>query len=531
MIKQDKLIQYNEARKALARGLVCHAPFTNINFEQNGNMTACCFNRVNVLGKYPASSIEDAWVGEEAKILRKKIRSNDLGGGCKLCGILINSGNYNGSKASYYDEYAHEGSKHKLRNLFGLEPKYHPKVFEFEISNTCNLACNMCSGYYSSTIRKKREKLPAMHHPYDNVFVKQVSLFLPMLTDLKFLGGEPFLIDIYFKIWEQIIAVNPKAKVHITTNGTVLNSKVKAVLSKLNVGIVISMDAASQELFEAIRIGAKWDKVIENFRYFKELTKEKNTYLSIAACAMNNNWKEIPKLVAFANKEEITIHFNVVWNPGHLSMRFLDYDELQEIEDFFLSQELPSNTFFEKNNRKVFEELILTVKHWKEERGFTRLKGMDDYENIPFQNIRLLENITPQTKNSELITILLSQLQKSNKDLAKAVELLQLSGNNLEEPTREALFSYWRKVGDYQFTEDFFNATNFIAESAYGGASIERFMKKTEALKLHVKSMKDQQAVISDLIDDVDRKSVLNQLQLINNNEATSLIEHINESY
>jgi hypothetical protein len=43
--------------------------------------------------------------------------------------------------------------------------------------------------------------------------------------------------------------------------------------------------------------------------------------------------------------------------------------------------------------------------------------------------------------------------------------------------------------------------------------------------------MKDQQAVLSDLIDDVDRKSILNQLQLIYSNEAADLITHINENY
>ena len=236
IVSKELLAKYNAIRKTKDSSIICHAPFANINFEQNGNMTACCFNRVNVLGKYPKNSIQDAWTGTEASLLRDKIKENNLSGGCNWCGLLLNSENYSGTKSIHFDDYAHNKSTLDIikENWLGIPYEYYPKVFEFEIDNTCNLECVMCSGYYSSSIRKNQDKLPPLVSSYNSEFVKEVRKFIPQLTDMKFLGGEPFLIKLYYDIWDDIIELNPKVGVHITTNGTVLNSRIKDYLEKMN---------------------------------------------------------------------------------------------------------------------------------------------------------------------------------------------------------------------------------------------------------------------------------------------------------
>ena len=96
----------------------------------------------------------------------------------------------------------------------------------------------------------------------------------------------------------------------ITTNGTVLNERGKRILEQLNVGIILSVDSINQETYSKIRLGANFDRVMEHLRYFQKITKEKNTYLSIAACPMTMNWQDIPELLSFCNKEEISLHYN-----------------------------------------------------------------------------------------------------------------------------------------------------------------------------------------------------------------------------
>jgi MoaA/NifB/PqqE/SkfB family radical SAM enzyme len=48
----------------------------------------------------------------------------------------------------------------------------YPSMLELELNNTCNLECVMCIGELSSSIRKNREKLPAIRSPYDEAFVE-----------------------------------------------------------------------------------------------------------------------------------------------------------------------------------------------------------------------------------------------------------------------------------------------------------------------------------------------------------------------
>jgi radical SAM protein with 4Fe4S-binding SPASM domain len=106
MLTAKQIESYNQVRLKNARNIICHAPFTSLNFEQNGNVSACCYNRSFSLGKIPDQSIDEIWKGTKANELRKFIKNNDLSGGCSACSEVIQSGNYQGTKAIYYDEFA-----------------------------------------------------------------------------------------------------------------------------------------------------------------------------------------------------------------------------------------------------------------------------------------------------------------------------------------------------------------------------------------------------------------------------------------
>ena len=388
-LSNNRVKEYHQTRKREHRHLICHAPFSNINFEQNGNMTACCFNRTHVLGEYPKQSILDAWTGSQAQELRTRIKSEDLGGGCKLCGELINAGNFSGSRAKYYDDYADpapNGILPTVKDLLGLSTPNMPKVFEFEISNTCNLECTMCSGYFSSKIRDKREGLPPMKNPYDDSFVEQVTEFMPHLTDMKFLGGEPFMIKQYLSIWEKVLEVNPKIRVHITTNATLLHGRIKEVVSRLKAGFVISIDSVEPKNYARIRKGGDLPVVLENVEELRKIAKLNSTYVTIAACVMRSNWMDLPSLVQYANDRDMNIHFNLVWNPEEESIRFLSGYEISDIVAGLESRltEITGNGKVQKGNLGHLEEVVDSLKYWAKER-----EGVA--ENLEINSGRLLE--------------------------------------------------------------------------------------------------------------------------------------------
>lgn len=533
MISSEHIKAYNAQRKTKDKSVLCHAPFANLNFEQNGNITACCFNRVDILGTYPQNSIAEAWSGKPLKQLRQQIKSNSLDGGCKLCGILLESGNYGGTHATYYDEYASNPTGNRLQRLFGIKPREMPRVFEFEISNTCNLACTMCSGYFSSTIRKNREKLPPMPNPFDDAFVDQVAEFLPTLTDLKFLGGEPFLIDIYYKIWDRIVEINPSARVHITTNGTILNNRVKTLLEKLKAGIVLSIDSLNKENFESIRINGDLDKILRNMEYFMDYTKRKDTYLSIASCVMSNNYKDIPDLVRFANEKNLPLHFNVVWNPGHVSLRFLSYHELEEVESYLKEFEFEVKGSKSKGNISNYKELIQTVSYWKEERNFTVSLAKKEMANVDFLQ-QLNGHIDPFTE--KIFALCLSHYTTSLQ-LQEEFQIPQHLQNLVQEITdnplkiRQSLFRIYDEVGDFEFLKRFFDTLPLFHELFYGKEGLETYKEKCAQLAKYVAEQRFMQAVNSDIIADVERFSFVRQLDIMRSGELEDLKKALHEHY
>lgn len=103
MIDKEILSEYNSIRKTENKEIFCHAPFTSMNFEQNGNITACCYNRSDIIGTYPDDPIKDIWYGQKADELRECMKESNLPAGCEICGIQFQSKNFGGLKAQLYD--------------------------------------------------------------------------------------------------------------------------------------------------------------------------------------------------------------------------------------------------------------------------------------------------------------------------------------------------------------------------------------------------------------------------------------------
>jgi MoaA/NifB/PqqE/SkfB family radical SAM enzyme len=376
MILSDSTIQsYNTSRTCAKKSIVCHAPYVNLNFEQTGDVRACCYNFKHVLGKWPEQSVREIWQGQKLEALRGYISENNLGGGCMECGKMIEAGNYQGVRARYYDEFATNSLSDKFSNL---TRKFtggfaYPKVMEFELSNECNLECIMCNGSFSSSIRKNREKLPPIISPYNEKFVDELEEFIPHLTDAKFLGGEPFMIDIYLSIWERILKINPGIRIHITTNGTFLNNRIKNLLEGLNAGIILSIDSVEKEIYKKIRINGNYDKVMENLEYFIDYTARKKTFISMAACPITTNWRELPQMLEFCLAKNIALYFNVVFTPFDLSLRELGVKELGEVVSFLENYTLPEIKGSLQSPRNLsisaYYDFVLLLKDWLSEKS------------------------------------------------------------------------------------------------------------------------------------------------------------------
>ncbi|MGN6694073.1 MAG: SPASM domain-containing protein, partial [Aquihabitans sp.] len=171
----------NGPERRPAGAVACRAPWTALHFDQHGWVTACTANKRDALGNVATSTLEEIWHGLAAQRFRSAFGDGSLGAGCDLCSWQRSHGGDEAMYARLYDggEIADE--------MAG------PVHVEFAMSNRCNLACEMCNGALSSTIRQRRDGLPPLASAYPDRFFDELRAFTPTLARAKFLGGEPFL--------------------------------------------------------------------------------------------------------------------------------------------------------------------------------------------------------------------------------------------------------------------------------------------------------------------------------------------------
>ncbi len=313
------LRNYNRNRIKGPKKIICNAPFKHLYFTNRGELSACCMTKTDSFGNIQHQSIGEIWKSEKAAAFRDRIRNYNLSGGCNACKYAITSGSHRNVLANMYDDF------------LPVTEQQFPSEMTFELSNECNLECTMCQGEYSSLIRLKREGLPAIANPYTEEFYKELKTYLPHLKVARFIGGEPFLINTYYRILDDLAELNPHCKIQVQTNGTILNNKVRRVLSSKNIELSISVDSLKKTTYESIRVNSNFEKTMANILFFIHRAKEQDQCVNINYCLMNNNWDELPGIIDFCLLHHCTLTVIPVEYPLYSSLRSLHAEKLAAI--------------------------------------------------------------------------------------------------------------------------------------------------------------------------------------------------------
>ncbi|MDD3858562.1 MAG: radical SAM protein [Bacteroidales bacterium] len=317
---------------------VCRAPFTSLYFFPDGQVGSCCLNKsFYTLGIYPHNSIHEIIKSKKRTEQQKHISANNLSKGCQICNDNINSGNFSGVMATDYN-------KHDIgKNI---------KRIDFELSDFCNLDCAMCD-------RNKKNK----NSIYNGNFFEEIKPYLNKLEATNFLGGEPFIIDIYYKIWDYLLNHNKNCNINIQSNGTIINDRIVNLVSNDKVFISLSIDSVNKSSYEKIRKGADFDKMINNFNVFNNIMMKKSHSMYISVCPIAYNANEIPKIVKFANENQCRIFFNRVVSPSELSLDDRTEKEYKILLDNYYQQlkDLPNSNDTELYNKMTFSDFIKLV--------------------------------------------------------------------------------------------------------------------------------------------------------------------------
>lgn len=163
------------------------------------------------------------------------------------------------------------------RYRFNHYPRHHklteyPLLLAIEPTSVCNIRCTMCF-QVDEDLSKNRELMGFMNYDlYKRVIDESAENNLCAVVLAS--RGEPLL-------HKDICRMIRYAKecgildVKLNTNVTRLTpERSRALLDSALDTLVFSVDAAVKEDFEAIRVGAKFDKIVENIETFNEIRRK-----------------------------------------------------------------------------------------------------------------------------------------------------------------------------------------------------------------------------------------------------------------
>lgn len=278
-------------------------------------------------------------------------------------------------------------------------------------NNKCNLRCIMC-GFSDPRVRK----VPKYDLPFwlfekiaREVFPSAKYLALSCLTEPLMTRDFPQRLD--------LLKTYTVPFTEIITNGTLLTGSIITKMIDARISrVAISLDGATPSIYESIRQGAKFDKVINNIRMLNSIKKEKK---SDSPCLRINH------VLSDVNIDEFDL--------------FLALAESLEVRAIDVRTVLPcQNTKYHGNEDDSFfqkvERIREKLRHW------TQKSGVEDvgYLRLRDEEIQLKDEAGEKvTCRRPWDTVAIHP----NGDVFPCVTWSRQGGGNISEKSFEAIWN------------------------------------------------------------------------------------------
>lgn len=196
---------------------------------------------------------------------------------------------------SYYSKEVFDDIKtfrNSIRNFDSNQASEVPGSIVVEINNTCNLNCLMCATQQAK--RKKGEMSLDLFEWIIRTIIKPLGRHNLVVHTV----GEP----LFYSDLPAILRICQKygMRLHFTTNGLLLHKYIdlfheyKGLVS----GIAFSIDGASEETYEKIRRGGKFQRLLNNleliWQYNQKVRKQQKISTSLQASISKDKFNDIP---------------------------------------------------------------------------------------------------------------------------------------------------------------------------------------------------------------------------------------------
>jgi len=335
----------------------CILPFSHLTTKTTGEIKLCC--RSLPLYNVKEKGFFDVWNSERMKEVRKEVLTGQRPKECGSCFeledecVMSMRERQNILKCKYNDYMKLMG---EVNNDYSM--KGHPRSIELKLNNLCNIKCRMCHPADStkwakdwphiSDLQKSNqwthenvEAYKLVESPYlcewknHPSFFDEIEQMSDSLDTIWFAGGEPLIDPMHYKILDMLKDKGSHISLQYATNLTKIYFKGKSIIDywKHFNGVLanVSIDGL-RDVFNYIRTGADFDKVLDNIRKVNEMAVEQqlNVVLAGACTFQAYNAFNFDRLFSFLIGNRMWVHSHRVTHPRFLSAQVLPL-ELKEI--------------------------------------------------------------------------------------------------------------------------------------------------------------------------------------------------------
>lgn len=175
-----------------------------------------------------------------------------------------------------------------------------PIKMDYEVSNKCNFRCTMC------LLQEVADRMPPTmkYADFEKSIEEQYGLIEVKLQGL----GEPLLNPDFFKMVD--LCVSKDIWVRTITNASILhiNENYKKLVDKKVGEISVSIDGATKETFEKIRIGSNFEQIVDNATMLNLYASEKGEQWRISCWMLvqQDNYTEMEAVLELVAKMKFT---------------------------------------------------------------------------------------------------------------------------------------------------------------------------------------------------------------------------------
>jgi sulfatase maturation enzyme AslB (radical SAM superfamily) len=148
--------------------------------------------------------------------------------------------------------------------------------------------------------------------------------------------GDPFASHVYRHFMKHT-PVRENIKYSLLTNGLMLRDFHASIPHVINnmAELGVSIDGASSDTYEKLRLGGKWDKIMDALDFISVLKQEHNFQFSLHMVVQQENWHEMESMLDLAHRHNADrVYFNKIedWNTDidFDSQTFMGSEEFKE---------------------------------------------------------------------------------------------------------------------------------------------------------------------------------------------------------